>query len=153
MVHTCLFCLLIYIFIYMSVYCPVLCVSISGLWEKCSHHLCSPLVYVLIYCLYLHFFLFVICLSLWENSSHHLCSRKISVALQVQMGELGAENQRLQVKLRSVNESHQRTIRSLEARVTALTDDLDIARNELQAVQSEYENYKVSVVCWLVLFE
>ena len=66
--------------------------------------------------------------------------------LQVQMGELGSENQRLQEKLRNLNESHQRTIRSLEGRVTALTDDLEVTRSELHTIHAEYDSYKVSHV-------
>lgn len=57
---------------------------------------------------------------------------------------MGLENQRLQEKLHNLNESHQRTIRSLEGRVTALTDDLKVTQSELHAVQAEYESYKVS---------
>ncbi|XP_070173480.1 GRIP and coiled-coil domain-containing protein 2-like [Littorina saxatilis] len=62
---------------------------------------------------------------------------------KVQMGELGSTNQRLQEKLRSLSDSHQRTIRSLESRVTALTDDLEVTRTELKAVHAEYDSYKV----------
>ena len=60
------------------------------------------------------------------------------------MAELGSENQRLQEKLRSLNESHQRTVRSLETRVAALTDDLEVTRSELRAIQTEYDSYKVN---------
>ena len=66
---------------------------------------------------------------------------------QVQLGELGSENHRLQEKLRNMNESHQRTIRSLEGRVTALTDDLEVTQSELHAIQAEYDGYKVRHIC------
>ena len=45
-----------------------------------------------------------------------------------------------------MNESHQRTIRSLEGRVTALTDDLEVTQSELHAIQAEYDGYKVSYI-------
>ena len=46
-----------------------------------------------------------------------------------------------------MNESHQRTIRSLEGRVTALTDDLEVTQSELHAIQAEYDGYKVRHIC------
>ena len=62
---------------------------------------------------------------------------------QLQMGELGAEKEKLQEKLRSLTDSTQRTIRSLEGRIQALQEDLEVSRSEVKAVQSEYDGYKV----------
>ena len=54
-----------------------------------------------------------------------------------------AENGRLQEKIRSLMDSGQRTVRSLESRVETLTDELDMTKGELKAVQAEYDSYKV----------
>lgn len=62
----------------------------------------------------------------------------------MQMGELAAEKEKLQEKLRSLTDSNQRTIRSLEGRIQTLQDDLEVTRSEMKAVQSEYDGYKVS---------
>lgn len=62
----------------------------------------------------------------------------------MQMGELAAEREKLQEKLRSLTDSNQRTIRSLEGRIQTLQDDLEVTRSEMKAVQSEYDGYKVS---------
>lgn len=63
----------------------------------------------------------------------------------MQMGELAAEKEKLQEKLRSLTDSNQRTIRSLEGRIQTLQDDLEVTRSEMKAVQSEYDGYKVRV--------
>ena len=65
---------------------------------------------------------------------------------QLQMGELAAEKEKLQEKLRSLTDSTQRTIRSLEARIQALQEDLEVSRSEVKAVQSEYDGYKVQTL-------
>lgn len=65
---------------------------------------------------------------------------------QLQMGELAAEKEKLQEKLRSLTDSNQRTIRSLEARIQALQEDLEVSRSEVKAVQSEYDGYKVQTL-------
>ncbi|XP_025079782.1 LOW QUALITY PROTEIN: GRIP and coiled-coil domain-containing protein 2-like [Pomacea canaliculata] len=62
---------------------------------------------------------------------------------KVQMVELGSENQRLLDKLRTAGDVHQRTIRSLEGRIAAVSEDLEAAQSELRTVQSDYESYKV----------
>lgn len=62
---------------------------------------------------------------------------------QLQMGELAAEKEKLQEKLRSLTDSNQRTIRSQEGRIQALQEDLEVSRSEVKAVQSEYDGYKV----------
>lgn len=62
------------------------------------------------------------------------------------MGELAAEKEKLQEKLRSLTDSTQRTIRSLEARIQALQEDLEVSRSEVKAVQSEYDGYKVQTL-------
>lgn len=59
------------------------------------------------------------------------------------MVELGSENQRLLDKLRTAGDVHQRTIRSLESRIAAVSEDLEAAQTELRTVQSDYESYKV----------
>ncbi|ESO86320.1 hypothetical protein LOTGIDRAFT_129381 [Lottia gigantea] len=61
----------------------------------------------------------------------------------MQIGELSGEKQRLQDKLRSINDGHQRTMKSLESRNQTLQDDLDITRSELTAIQTEFDSYKV----------
>ena len=62
---------------------------------------------------------------------------------QLQMGELAAEKEKLQEKLRSLTDSNQRTIRSQEGRIQALQEDLEVSRSEVKAVQSEYDGYNV----------
>lgn len=62
------------------------------------------------------------------------------------MGELAAEKEKLQEKLRSLTDSNQRTIRSQEGRIQALQEDLEVSRSEVKAVQSEYDGYKVQTL-------
>lgn len=63
------------------------------------------------------------------------------------MSEITAENQKLQDKIRSLNDSSQRTIKSLEAKVESLTDELDVTKTELHEIQADYDNYKVRLKC------
>ena len=62
------------------------------------------------------------------------------------MGELAAEKEKLQEKLRSLTDSNQRTIRSQEGRIQALQEDLEVSKSEVKAVQSEYDGYKVQTL-------
>ena len=55
------------------------------------------------------------------------------------------ENQKLSDKIRGLGDTHQRSARSLELKVTSLQEDLDLVRSELTAVQAEYDGYKVRV--------
>ena len=63
--------------------------------------------------------------------------------LQIQISGLVAENQKLTDKIRGLGDSHQRSSRSLELKVTSLQEDLELSRSELTAVQAEYDGYKV----------
>ena len=68
---------------------------------------------------------------------------------QIQVSGLVSENQKLQEKVRSSTDSHQRATRSLESRVVSLQADLDLSRSELVAVQAEYDSYKVSELLYI----
>ena len=54
-----------------------------------------------------------------------------------------AENQKLGEKMRGSTDSHQRSVRLLENKVTSLQQDLEVTRSELEMVQAEYDGYKV----------
>ena len=62
------------------------------------------------------------------------------------MAEIGADKHKLQEKLHSLSDSNQRTIKSLENRIQALQDDLEVTNSELGAVKAEYEGYKVRLI-------
>ena len=68
------------------------------------------------------------------------------ISTQVQLASASAEKQRLEDRLRSVNDSSQKTVRTLENRVTSLQADLDLVKTEMTSVQAEYEGYKVGFV-------
>jgi hypothetical protein len=69
----------------------------------------------------------------------------------LQIVGLMADNHRLTEKMQSSSELNQRASRNLELKVQSLEHDLELARSELNSVQSEYESYKV-VVSWLSVF-
>ena len=60
------------------------------------------------------------------------------------MATATSDKQKNEDRLRSSNESSQKTIRTLENRITSLQGDLDLARSEMESVHAEYEGYKVS---------
>ncbi|KAL5005239.1 hypothetical protein ScPMuIL_018695 [Solemya velum] len=64
---------------------------------------------------------------------------------KVQLGELAAENQKLNSRLRGTDESSQRTVKVLENRIHSLQSELNITQNELETIQNEYDGYKVRV--------
>ena len=55
------------------------------------------------------------------------------------------ENRKLNDKLRSLNESTQRSSRSLEVKVESLQEQLEVKSKDYASVLAEYEGYKVSV--------
>ena len=63
---------------------------------------------------------------------------------------MSGEKQKLQEKLRTATDANARTIKSLENRIQALQDDLDVAKSELMAVQAEYDGYKVWFYMWIL---
>ena len=54
-----------------------------------------------------------------------------------------AENQKLTEKVRSLNESSQRSSRSLEVKVESLQEQLDMKSKDYETVLAEYDGYKV----------
>ena len=72
----------------------------------------------------------------------HKC---VMIFTQVQLASAASDKQRLEDRLRSVNDSGQKTIRTLENRVTSLQADLDLAKTEMTSVHTEYEGYKVGI--------
>lgn len=60
------------------------------------------------------------------------------------MASVSAEKQRVEERLRQSSDSSQKTIKSLENRLTSLQGDLDLAKSELATAQAEYEGYKVN---------
>ncbi len=66
--------------------------------------------------------------------------------MQIQVSGLAAENQRLNDKLRVATETHTRTTRSLEMQLKTTEQQLDMSKNELDSLQTEFNGYKVSLL-------
>lgn len=76
-------------------------------------------------------------------SSNYFLIGHCLIVFQIQVAGLVAENQKLVERARGSTDSHLRSVRSLELKVSSLQGELDLTKNELETLQTEYDGYKV----------
>lgn len=72
------------------------------------------------------------------------------------MSEVAAEKQKALDRYKSVSDSSQRTVKTLETRIQSLQNDVALTNSELNSVQAEYDSYKVYnhyIISYLHVFD